>query len=322
MQNYSFMQKQLHRLVLGSQLIKRSLFDIETSLFYKNDIGINDQQHVFITGLPRSGTTILLEYLYKTGEFASLTYRDMPFVLSPNLFHKFSKKQDIPLSERMHQDGIKFDLNSPEAFDDVFFQTFDDKEIEENLKVFVSLVLKKNGKSRYLSKNNNNYSRVKLIQSVFPNAVIIMPYRDPIQHAYSLFRQHKHFCKLQQKDPFILEYMNFLGHHEFGSNHKSWYSPEEYKDPFSINYWLEQWFLFYQNIIAEKSHNSIALISYEELCEKSETSQNMIAKLNLSGFKYDNFFKQSQKNISEIYDKNLLSRCNDLKTILSSSTAF
>lgn len=307
---------------MGNRLIKRSLFDIETLLFYKDDIGIIDRQHVFITGLPRSGTTILLNYLYEISEFASLTYRDMPFVLSPNLYDKFSKKQDIPLSERMHQDGIQFDLNSPEAFDDVFFQTFDNEELEEELKIFVSLVLKKYGKSRYLSKNNNNYKRARLIQSVFPNALIIMPFRDPAQHAYSLLNQHRHFCKLQQDDPFILEYMNFLGHNEFGNNHKSWHAPKEYTDPFSLNYWLEQWLLFYQNIVDDRSYDSISLISYEELCRNSETIQKINTKLNLSRFGEDDFFKQSQKEVSETYDESLLNRCNDLKTELSSRASF
>lgn len=322
MQNYSSSQKTLHKLVLGNRLIRRSLFDIETLLFYKDDIGIIDRQHVFITGLPRSGTTILLNYLYGTSEFASLTYRDMPFILSPNLYNKFSKKQDIPLSERMHQDGIQFNLNSPEAFDDVFFQTFDNEELEEELKVFVSLVLKKYEKQRYLSKNNNNYKRAGLIQTVFPNALIIMPFRDPIQHAYSLLNQHRHFCKLQQDDPFILQYMNFLGHNEFGNNHKSWHAPKEHTDTFSLNYWLEQWLLFYQSIIDDKLYDSIALISYEELCKNAETIGKINTKLNLSTNTDDSFFKQSQKEVSEMYDENLLNRCNNLKTKLFSQVAF
>ena len=87
MQNYNFLQKQIHRLVLGNQFLKKSLFDIEKSLFYKKQQNSRDQQHIFITGLPRSGTTILLEFLYQGKEFASLTYADMPFILAPNLFN-------------------------------------------------------------------------------------------------------------------------------------------------------------------------------------------------------------------------------------------
>ena len=40
--------------------------------------------------MARSGSTILLNSIYKTDIFASLTYADMPFVLAPNLWSKIS----------------------------------------------------------------------------------------------------------------------------------------------------------------------------------------------------------------------------------------
>ena len=53
---------------------------------------------MFITGLPRSGITSLLNFLFSLDEYGSLTYNNMPFILSPNfskLFHKnISKKKD------------------------------------------------------------------------------------------------------------------------------------------------------------------------------------------------------------------------------------
>ena len=53
----------------------------------------------------------------------------------------------------------------------------------------------------------------------------------------------------QKKDKFILDYMNFLGHNEFGLNYKSWNLSEKYENPFTLNHWLEQWCFFYKNII-------------------------------------------------------------------------
>ena len=313
MQNYNFLQKQLHRLILGKQFLKKTLFDIEKSLFYKKLQNVKEQQHIFITGLPRSGTTILLEFFHQTKEFASLTYADMPFVLAPNLFSKISKKRNIQSQERMHQDGIKFDLNSPEAFDDVFFQIFNNEESKENLEIFVSLVLQRYKKYRYLSKNNNNYKRIELILSVFPGAIILIPYREPLQHAYSLLRQHKLFCQMQKKDKFVLEYMNFLGHNEFGLHYKSWNLPKKYIDPFSLNHWLEQWYLFYQNIIHDntKTKNTI-LISYNGLCKNHILVQKLISKTNLNEINNLNFFRLSEKNISIDYNKYNLSRCYEI----------
>ena len=73
--------------------------------------------------MARSGSTILLNSIYKTDIFASLTYADMPFVLAPNLWSKISlirSKSNLILKERAHKDGIKISTSSPEAFEEVF----------------------------------------------------------------------------------------------------------------------------------------------------------------------------------------------------------
>ena len=62
MQNYNFIQKLLHDLVLSNKLVNKSLFELEKFLYLKNN-NIDKNSHVFITSLPRSGTTILLNFL-------------------------------------------------------------------------------------------------------------------------------------------------------------------------------------------------------------------------------------------------------------------
>ena len=90
--DYSILSKILHRLVLGNNFIPEMLHDIEVTIF-KNKLELDNlKKHIFICGLPRSGTTILMRSLYSTKEFASLTYRDMPFVVVPNLWSKISDK--------------------------------------------------------------------------------------------------------------------------------------------------------------------------------------------------------------------------------------
>ena len=70
MQNYSNFQKFLHDLVLGNQIINKSIFELEKILYLKkNEIKI--KSHVFITALPRSGTTSLLNFLYSSHDYAS-----------------------------------------------------------------------------------------------------------------------------------------------------------------------------------------------------------------------------------------------------------
>ena len=47
---------------------------------------------MFLSSLPRSGTTLLLNYIHSSYEFYSLTYRNMPFIMAPN-FQIFKKKK-------------------------------------------------------------------------------------------------------------------------------------------------------------------------------------------------------------------------------------
>ena len=78
-------------------------------------------------------------------------------------------------------------------------------------------------------------------------------FRDPINHSHSLLKQHQRFSKFQREDSFILEYMNWLGHHEFGLNLKSFEfpSPKTTNDYSSedINFWLVIWINYYARIL-------------------------------------------------------------------------
>ena len=118
----------------------------------------------------------------------------MPFVLSPNISRIFKRRINV-LRKRFHKDGIMYNLESPEAFDEVFFSTFDDFNIRDEFSNYISLILLSENKTRYLSKNNLNYKRINIIQSILPNSLFIIPIREPIQQAYSLLNQHLHFSK-------------------------------------------------------------------------------------------------------------------------------
>ena len=60
--------------------------------------------------------------------------------------------------------------------------------------------------------------------------------------------------------------MNYLGHNEFGIDHKSWKNPINFDNFNDINYWLEQWYLFYQDIIKKyQSYENCFFIFYEDL---------------------------------------------------------
>lgn len=295
MQNYSGIQKLLHDFVLSKKIFNRSLFELE-KIIYLKDKKIENQEHIFITGLPRSGTTSLLNFIYSSDDYASLTYKNMPFILSPN-FSKLFNKKGISKKERLHGDGITFDINSPEALDEIFFGNNDDF-VKNELLYYLKLICISYNKDKYLSKNNLNYKRVDLISEILPKSKFLILIRDPLQHSYSLLRQHIHFCKLQKENDFIRRYMNYLGHNEFGLDHKPWNNPINFNKLNDLNYWIEQWNLFYQNILNKyQDYNNCHFVIYEELTN-FDYLKEFLKKINITKLKNTgiNYFKNSNKD--------------------------
>ncbi len=308
MQNYNLIQKTLHNLCFNFSIINKSLYELE-KLFFLKKTHLNstqNQKHVFITGLPRSGTTCLLNYIYNNGEYASLKYENMPFLFSLNINSKVYNQKDFDPIVRAHNDRISFNLNSPEAFDEVFLNSFNSQELKYEIINYISLILKFNDKNTYLSKNNKNYERINFLKSIFPNSKFIIPFRHPLQHSISLLNQQNNFTKLQNKEKFILNYMNFLGHNEFGLNHKPWFTPKFYFNKNEINYWLEQWIKFYDFIYLkykdeanycnfvcyDKLDNSLylkRLNNFLQIDNKTLTKFDVSSKKNLEKFDNDLF---------------------------------
>ena len=92
--------------------------------------------------------------------------------------------------------------------------------------------------------------------------------------------------------------MNYLGHNELGLNHKPWNNPIRFNNSNDINYWLEQWSLFYQNILKNyQTYNNCFFIIYEDLIKSNyvkllveKIDLNQVQNLNLNYFK--NFNKE------------------------------
>jgi len=307
---YNYFEKKLHDICLGNKLIKKSLYELEILLFLNRHEKINKNPHVFITGLPRSGTTMLLEYVYNSEKFSSLKYLDMPFVLSPNFYSKISKKKNINKVERMHNDAVFYDLDSPEAFEEVFFTTFKDNW-KEKIVDYVNLIITKYGNKRYLSKNNYNFQRLNELEKIFPNSKFVMPFRDPLSHATSMMKQHENFCFEQKKDNFTLRYTNYLGHYEFGLNHKPWFSPKKFDDTQNINYWLEQWVLFYQNILDRNKYlKNLIMVCYEDFCEKSEYRKKINFELSIDNQEF--IVNNKRMHETKVANSQLLNKCNEI----------
>lgn len=334
---YSFSSRLLHRIALQSKIIAEISFDIENMVFSKKGHKFTENP-VFISGLARSGTTMLMRYLHETGEFRSLTYQDMPFVLMPNLWKKLSfRKSGSELKERAHKDGILVSLESPEAFEEVFWRIFTgnqyiykdrlkllktNNEVLNKFRDFVWNALLSSDQPdrlRYLSKNNNNILRLAHIKKCFPEARIVIPFRDPLQHALSLLNQHTHFSGIQQEDKFSLDYMNWLGHFEFGLNQKPFdlnnddtFKAMENTPKSELDFWLLSWKNYY-GFALENPEDFCLFFCYEEFCKSpSDVLEKLFALLELTAnSKGIKPFYPSEKKVSG-YSESLLNECIDL----------
>ena len=124
--SYGVFDRLLHRFAFATTWAQRGVADLEQKLFRRELDAVDPGAPVFVTALPRAGTTILLELLAGLDEFASHRYRDMPFVLTPMLWSRFvgSGDRDAAPQERAHGDGIQISQDSPEAFEEMLWRAF------------------------------------------------------------------------------------------------------------------------------------------------------------------------------------------------------
>jgi hypothetical protein len=234
---YSRSDRLLHRIALGFAPVLEASFDIERARYRKAIADMQVEAPVFVCGLARAGTSILTRLIEGSGAFASLTYRDLPFPLAPNSWRRLSAgfNRRVETRERGHGDGLTHDLDSPEAIEEVFWRAQEGERYitPEGLRPeppaqatiaafrdYARLVLLGSPGKRYLSKNNNNVLRLPALAEAFPDAVLLHPFRDPVQQAESLRAQHLRAIALAAGDGFRRSFMGWLGHHEFGADQR------------------------------------------------------------------------------------------------------
>ncbi len=178
--------------------------------------------------------------------------------------------------------------DSPEAFEEMVWKAFwkghyendrirpwvkSDAEFFDFLRSHMRKIIalsetKSAAAPRYLSKNNLNIARIGILASNFPDAVIIVPFREPLQHAASLLRQHMNFLEIHRDDRFARQYMAGIGHYDFGENLRpvdfnQWLDRTQARQATTIGFWLEYWFETYRHLI---KRDEIHLLCYEDLC--------------------------------------------------------
>ena len=97
---YSALDRVQHRLALQFRPLAELSFDLDQGSAKPDAAATAQGRHVFVSGLARAGTTILMRRLHDTGQFRSLTYRDMPFVSGPEPVVQAARLQSLGRGHR------------------------------------------------------------------------------------------------------------------------------------------------------------------------------------------------------------------------------
>ena len=303
---YGGLERLLHRLAFAALPLQKSLAELEDRLYARRAAGVKVSRPVFIASLPRAGTTLLLETIAALPGFAAHTYRNMPFLLIPLLWDTLSRRFHAAGGkvERAQGDGVSIGFDSPEAFEEVLWRAFHpaqygadrilpwsadagfdcaefDAFMQEHIRKLATLRVGA-GAARYLSKNNGNLSRLGKLARLFPDAAILIPFRNPVDHAASLLRQHLVFERLHANEPFTRRYMADLGHYDFGANLRPidfdhWLDEASLEPPNAANFWLRYWQAAFSHILANLNDQT-ALVSYDGLCAAPAAGLRRIAQ--------------------------------------------
>jgi hypothetical protein len=274
----------------------------------------------------------------------------MPFVLCPNFWQGLTRYSRLNprLVARAHGDGIVIGFDSPESFEEVFWrtacetrpgsalaymsaneETLTDFAAYRQLSVFSSLSCDFRAnqvphKIRYLSKNNNNVMRLNELSSQ-PGAQLVLVIRDPLATAWSLFRQHQRFIELQTDDAFVMAYMRWLAHHEFGLGHKPLMTGTQYlqdMDPNQPNYWLAYWLGIYENLLQTftsmpaDQRTRILWLSHERMCQAPKEELERLftfTKIDKAADPFTAILRPVEiRDLTDRFDKNLIERARNL----------
>lgn len=304
---YSRVDRFVHDLAMKNLDMQKAMASLEDRIAAARIGGIAFERPVFVTSLPRAGTTLVLEVICADRSFVSHTYRNMPFLLAPLLWDRLSKafRMRGEARERAHGDGMTVDYDSVEAFEEVIWRAFwpdqylkdrirpwraDEPEQDGDFPAFLAAHARKlialsrargDAGERYVSKNNASVSRLGYLLGAFPDATVLAPFREPTAHAGSMLRQHVNFLREHAADAFARRYMESIGHLEFGEalrpiDFGGWLDRCAGLSPTGADFWLEYWIVAFETVLAVEDPR-LVLFSYDRLCADAGPGLSVIA---------------------------------------------
>ncbi len=292
-------------MAFGGIELQKAVADIEDRMYAAALKEVVPRPPIFVTSLPRAGTTLLLDAIAALPGSAVHTYRNMPFILCPLLWRDISKsfRKAGVARARAHGDGMEVGFDSPEAFEEVVWRAFwprkyrddrielwyaDDRDPE--FEDFFRRHMRKlvfahshGGVRRYVSKNNANIARIPLLRRLFPDARILVPFRDPFDQAASLLNQHRRFTQAHAEDPFAKYYMESIGHLEFGAA----FTPIAFANrpateaAHELPFWITYWTAAFTHLLAQvqDADPNVYFVDFGRLCAAPERSLRAVGEV-------------------------------------------
>lgn len=289
---------------------------------------------IIVTGLARSGTTALTKAIFEhdNEKITSLTYRQMPLLAYPIKFKRSSFK--TATKERSHNDGIKIGLDSIEAFDEHIFKLLTDSKYvgSRTLNVheldpiawrdYFAFINRYSHGRTYITKNNNFILRLKsYLELKNESSKVVVIVRRPEEVALSLLRQHLKQSDHQREDPFVKNYMGWLGHFEFGLDHKPFnfvkeIGMQEYPKE-DVNYWLGRWIDYHSFLLENIDVTKLHLVTYDDFCIKPDlVVSKILAYSNIDSELQRSLFQKTSYPFDKGFDLNLVQIATELYTEL------
>lgn len=278
------------------------LGDLETRSLRGQLESIDIDRPVYVTGIARAGTTILLELLARHERVATHQYRDFPGQFVPVWWNRNESRQIGGPQERAHGDRLMVTEESPEAMEETLWAAFfpslhdpyrnnvldgdvENARFENFYQDHLRKLLLTRGKTRYVAKGNYNLTRLAYLHKILPDARFVVVVRNPRDHVASLIKQHRLFCAGETAYPRALAHMQRVGHFEFGLDRRPinvgdgvaeevvelWQRGDEVRG--TSRYWasLYGWIahqLEQQPGLAE----AVKILRYEDLCADPEAT--------------------------------------------------
>lgn len=276
--------------------------NFETKLLADELANIPVAAPIYICGLARAGSTILLEKLAGHPDVATHRYSDFPMVFTPYWWNRVLPAQNHKARERAHGDRLMITPQSPEAMEEMIWMAFFDKlhnpsqsnvlsgqtsnrAFEHFYREHIQKLLMVYAGKRYLAKGNYNLTRIGYIARLFPDARFIVPIRGPQSHIASLMRQHRRFCEAAAHDRRVADYMRMAGHFEFGPGRTPIHTGDgqameqvlaAWKSGKEAEGWAHYWDMVYRFAHSQLGPN-VLVVRYEELCQNPQQTFKTIA---------------------------------------------